>query len=89
MKYEELCNINTAPYRRIIIFSQKEMYIFKSSCFYNYIKLEKLDLIVNSYLNCIEKTKKINLPYLFIFNKVDITDNETFLENSNWIVVEK
>jgi len=86
--YNDLKEVKTNIYRRVIIFSEKELYIFKENSFYNYVKSEKIDFIISEYLKCVENTGKTDLPYLFIFNKVEV-ENEEFLESCNWLRIVK
>lgn len=89
INYNELKDIKTTSYRRIIIFSNNEMYIFKKNSFHTYIRFEKMEFIMNEYIKCVKNTGEINLPYLFIFNNVEILDNVKFFDSSNWIIIKK
>lgn len=87
IKYKDLKDINICPYRRIIIYSPFELPGFKNNAFNNYFKEDKLDEIINEYIKCLEKTRKDILPYLFIFNKCEV-ENEEFLKCSNWLIID-
>jgi len=86
LTYKELTDIKTNSYRRVIIFSENHLVIFKSGAFNNYIELENMEYIMEKYLVCVRNTEK-NLPYLFIFNNIEVPENKEFFDSSNWIIV--
>ena len=88
LTFNELKDIKTNSYRRVIIFSEIDLGFFVNNSFHNYIDLENMEYIMEQYLICFRNTEKI-LPYLFIFNEADIPNNEEFFENSNWVIVKE
>ena len=82
---EDLKDIKTNSYRRIVIFSDIDLDLFKNNAFQNYIELKNMENIMKQYLTLVKNTEK-NMPYLFIFNCV-VPDNEEFFESSNWIIL--
>lgn len=91
---DELKDIKTNSYRRIIIFSESDLDLFKEGSFNNYFSEEDIEYVIEKYLICVKNTEKNlqdfsskNLPYLFIFNDVEVPKNKEFFESSNWIII--
>lgn len=82
---EEIEDINFESFRRIVIFSPYDLELYQFDEKITYISLDKMDEILQDYIDLSTITKKVDLPYLFIFNVP--VNNKEFLQRSNWVCI--